>query len=245
MKNIAVIPARFAASRFPGQLMQRIGEKTIIRMVYENAVAMNLFDEVLVVTDSDENMNEIIAAGGAVTKSTKDHQSGSDRIAEAIASMDVDVVVNIQGDEPFVEREPLQNLLNCFSDPAVAVASVMKRFGEGDEPENPNQVKVVCNHNNDALYFSRSPIPFKRDRNADLPYFKHVGVYAYRKETLLNFTQWPMGALEQAEMLEQLRYLEKGVAIRMVETKTSSIGIDTPEDLERARVEYKSSLKGF
>jgi len=245
VKNIAVIPARFAASRFPGKLMQRIGEKTIIRMVYENAVAMNLFDEVLVVTDSDEIMNEIIAAGGAVTKSTKDHQSGSDRIAEAIASMDVDVVVNIQGDEPFVEREPLQNLLNCFSDPAVAVASVMKRFGEGDEPENPNQVKVVCNHNNDALYFSRSPIPFKRDRNADLPYFKHVGVYAYRKETLLNFTQWPMGALEQAEMLEQLRYLEKGVAIRMVETKTSSIGIDTPEDLERARTEYKTTLKGF
>jgi len=245
VKNIAVIPARFAASRFPGKLMQRIGEKTIIRMVYENAVAMNLFDEVLVVTDSDEIMNEIIAAGGAVTKSTKDHQSGSDRIAEAIASMDVDVVVNIQGDEPFVEREPLQNLLNCFSNPAVAVASVMKRFGEGDEPENPNQVKVVCNHNNDALYFSRSPIPFKRNRNADLPYFKHVGVYAYRKETLLNFTQWPMGALEQAEMLEQLRYLENGVAIRMVETKTSSIGIDTPEDLERARTEYKTTLKGF
>lgn len=245
MKNIAVIPARFAASRFPGKLMQRIGEKTIIRMVYENAVAMNLFDEVLVVTDSDDIMNEILSAGGAVTKSTKDHQSGSDRIAEAIEAMDVDVVVNIQGDEPFVEKEPLQDLLNCFNNPAVAVASVMKRFGEGDVPENPNQVKVVCNKNNDALYFSRSPIPFKRNRSADLPYFKHVGVYAYRKETLISFTQWPMGALEQAEMLEQLRYLENGVAIRMVETKTSSIGIDTPEDLERARVEYKSSLKGF
>lgn len=245
MKNIAVIPARFAASRFPGKLMQRIGEKTIIRMVYENAVAMHLFDEVLVVTDSDEIMNEILSIGGIVKKSTKDHQSGSDRIAEAIESMDVDVVVNIQGDEPFVEREPLQDLLNCFKDPGVSVASVMKRFGEGDEPENPNQVKVVCNRYNDALYFSRSPIPFKRNRSADLPYFKHVGVYAYRKETLLSFTQWPMGALEQSEMLEQLRYLENGVAIRMVETKTSSIGIDTPEDLERARVEYKSSLKGF
>ncbi len=245
MKNIAVIPARFAASRFPGKLMQRIGEKTIIRMVYENAVAMNLFDEVLVVTDSDEIMNEIVSIGGSVKKSTKDHQSGSDRIAEAIESMDVDVVVNIQGDEPFVEKEPLQDLLNCFKDPGVSVASVMKRFGERDEPENPNQVKVVCNRHNDALYFSRSPIPFKRNRSADLPYFKHVGVYAYRKETLLNFTQWPMGALEQTEMLEQLRYLENGVAIRMVETKTSSIGIDTPEDLERARVEYKSSLKGF
>ena len=214
-------------------------------MVYENAVAMHLFDEVLVVTDSDDIMNEILSVGGSVIKSTKDHQSGSDRIAEAIASMDVDVVVNIQGDEPFIEKEPLQDLLMCFEGPSVAVASIMKRFGEGDEPENPNQVKVVCNKNNDALYFSRSPIPFKRNRNADLPYFKHVGVYAYRKETLLSFTQWPMGALEQTEMLEQLRYLENGVAIRMVETKTNSIGIDTPEDLERARTEYKASLKGF
>ena len=245
MKNIAVIPARFAASRFPGKLMQRIGEKTIIRMVYENALAMHLFDEVLVVTDSDDIMNEILSVGGSVIKSTKDHQSGSDRIAEAIASMDVDVVVNIQGDEPFIEKEPLQDLLMCFEDPSVAVASIMKRFGEGDEPENPNQVKVVCNKNNDALYFSRSPVPFKRNRSADLPYFKHVGVYAYRKEALLNFTLWPMGALEQTEMLEQLRYLENGVAIRMVETKTTSIGIDTPEDLERARIEYKASLKGF
>ena len=245
MKKIAVIPARFAASRFPGKLMQKIGEKTIIRMVYENAVAMHLFDEVLVVTDSDDIMNEIFSVGGSVIKSTKDHQSGSDRIAEAIASMDVDVVVNIQGDEPFIEKEPLQDLLMCFEDPSVAVASVMKRFGEGDEPENPNQVKVVCNKNNDALYFSRSPIPFKRNHNADLPYFKHVGVYAYRKETLLSFTQWPMGALEQTEMLEQLRYLENGVAIRMVETKTNSIGIDTPEDLERARIEYRASPKGF
>ncbi len=245
MKKIAVIPARFAASRFPGKLMQRIGEKTIIRMVYENAVAMHLFDEVLVVTDSDDIMNEILSVGGSVIKSTKDHQSGSDRIAEAIASMDVGVVVNIQGDEPFIEKEPLQDLLMCFEDPSVAVASIMKRFGEGDEPENPNQVKVVCNKNNDALYFSRSPIPFKRNRSADLPYFKHVGVYAYRKETLLSFTQWPMGALEQTEMLEQLRYLENGVAIRMVETKTNSIGIDTPEDLERARTEYKASPKGF
>jgi 3-deoxy-manno-octulosonate cytidylyltransferase (CMP-KDO synthetase) len=245
VKNIAVIPARFAASRFPGKLMQRIGEKTIIRMVYENALAMHLFDEVLVVTDSDDIMNEILSVGGSVIKSTKDHQSGSDRIAEAIASMDVDVVVNIQGDEPFIEKEPLQDLLMCFEDPSVAVASIMKRFGEGDEPENPNQVKVVCNKNNDALYFSRSPVPFKRNRSADLPYFKHVGVYAYRKEALLNFTLWPMGALEQTEMLEQLRYLENGVAIRMVETKTTSIGIDTPEDLERARIEYKASLKGF
>ncbi len=241
MKKIAVIPARFAASRFPGKLMQRIGEKTIIRMVYENAVSMDLFDEVLVVTDSDEIMHEILSIGGNVKKSTKEHQSGSDRIAEAVALMDVDVVVNIQGDEPFVEREPLHDLLRCFEDAEVMVASVMKRFEAGEEPENPNQVKVICNKNRDALYFSRSPIPFMRNRSTGLPYFKHVGVYAYRKQTLLDFTEWPLGALEQTEMLEQLRYLENGVAIRMVETKTMSIGIDTPEDLERARAEFRSS----
>lgn len=212
-------------------------------MVYENAVAMNLFDEVLVITDSDDIMHEILYFGGNVKKSTKEHQSGSDRIAEAIVSMDVDVVVNIQGDEPFVEKEPLRDLLHCFEDDGVMVASVMKRFEAGDEPENPNQVKVVCNKHNDALYFSRSPIPFMRNKSAGLPYFKHVGVYAYRKQTLLDFTQWPMGVLEQTEMLEQLRYLENGVAIRMVETKTMSIGIDTPEDLERARTEYVSKLK--
>lgn len=243
MKKIAVIPARFAASRFPGKLMQRIGEKTIIRMVYENAVSMKLFDEVLVVTDSDDIMQEILSIGGNVKKSTKEHQSGSDRIAEAIASMDVGVVVNIQGDEPFLEKEPLRDLLHCFEDAGVMVASVMKRFEAGDEPENPNQVKVVCNKNNDALYFSRSPIPFMRNRTAGLPYFKHVGVYAYRKQTLLDFTRWPIGALEQTEMLEQLRYLENGITIKMVETKTMSIGIDTPEDLERARTEYRSSFK--
>lgn len=240
MKTIAVIPARFAATRFPGKLMETIGDKTIIRLVYENALSTGLFDSVWVVTDSDVIAEEIKSIGGAVKMSLREHVSGSDRIAEAIAELDVDVVVNIQGDEPFVAKEPLSDLVACFKDVRVCVASLMKRFDETDEPGNPNQVKVVCNKLNDALYFSRSLIPFNRNLLVQSPVFRHIGVYAYRKQILLDFTSWPAGVLEQTEMLEQLRYLENGISIRMVETTTSSIGIDTPEDLEKAREYYQS-----
>lgn len=240
MKTIAVIPARFAATRFPGKLMQTIGDKTIISMVHANAVATGLFNEVLVVTDSDIIADEVRAQGGLVSMSKKEHVSGSDRIAEAIEDRDVDVIVNIQGDEPFVSKEPLADLIACFEDQDVQVASLMKKFGTGDDPGNPNQVKVVCNKKGDALYFSRSLIPFKRNLLTESVVFRHIGVYAYRKSALLAFTSWPTGSLEQTEMLEQLRYLENGVNIRMVETRTSSIGIDTPEDLEVARKYHRS-----
>ena len=243
MKKIAVIPARFAATRFPGKLMQRIGDKTIIRMVYENVQAMGLFDDVLVVTDNDQIVEEIKAIGGTVKKSSQEHPSGSDRIAEAIMDMDVDVVVNVQGDEPFVDISPLEKLLNAISEPDVVVASVMQKLGMDEDINNPNFVKVVCDKNNNALYFSRSPIPYKRNLQSSLPIYKHVGVYAFKKNTLLEFTKWPMGVLEQTEMLEQLRYLENGVSIKMVETTTSSIGIDTPEDLEKAKLYYANRKK--
>jgi 3-deoxy-manno-octulosonate cytidylyltransferase (CMP-KDO synthetase) len=238
VKTIAVIPARYGASRFPGKLMHRIGDKTIISMVYSNAVATGLFDAVWVVTDSDEIEQEISKGGGLVKRSQKEHQSGSDRIAEAVADMEAEVVINIQGDEPFIDAKPLQELIEAFNDEKVKVASLMKRFGPEDEPENPNQVKVVCNKLGDALYFSRSPIPFRRNKQSELPYFRHIGVYGFRKDTLLYFTQWPVGDLEQTEMLEQLRYLENGVSIRMIETESTSIGIDTPDDLLRARAFY-------
>lgn len=243
MKKIAVIPARFAATRFPGKLMQRIGDKTIIRMVYENVQAMGLFDDVLVVTDNDQIVEEIRAIGGTVKKSSQEHPSGSDRIAEAIMDMDVDVVVNVQGDEPFVDISPLEKLLTAISEPDVVVASVMQKLGMDEDINNPNFVKVVCDKNNNALYFSRSPIPYKRNLQSSLPIYKHVGVYAFKKNTLLEFTKWPMGVLEQTEMLEQLRYLENGVSIKMVETTTSSIGIDTPEDLEKAKLYYANRKK--
>lgn len=238
MKKIAVIPARFAASRFPGKLMQKIGDKTIIRMVYENVRSMQLFDNVFVVTDNDDILHEIQSTGGSVIKSIGEHQSGSDRIAEAILNLDADVVVNVQGDEPFVNADPLEKLLSAFKDNNVYVASVMQQLGTEEDINNPNIVKVVCDKNNFALYFSRSPIPYKRNLTSSLPIYKHIGVYGYRKQTLLEFTKWPMGVLEQTEMLEQLRYLENGVKIKMVETNTSSIGIDTPEDLEKAKLFY-------
>jgi 3-deoxy-manno-octulosonate cytidylyltransferase (CMP-KDO synthetase) len=243
LKKIAVIPARFAATRFPGKLMQKIGDKTIIRMVYENVQAMELFDDVLVVTDNDQIVEEIKAIGGSVKKSSQEHPSGSDRIAEAIMDMDVDVIVNVQGDEPFVDISPLEKLLTAISEPNVVVASVMQKLGMDEDINNPNFVKVVCDKNNNALYFSRSPIPYKRNLQSSLPIYKHVGVYAFKKNALLAFTKWPMGFLEQTEMLEQLRYLENGVSIKMVETSTSSIGIDTPEDLEKAKLYYANRKK--
>jgi 3-deoxy-manno-octulosonate cytidylyltransferase (CMP-KDO synthetase) len=243
LKTIAVIPARFAATRFPGKLMQKIGDKTIIRMVYENAVESGIFNQVLVVTDSEVIFKEIQSLGGFVKMSGGEHVSGSDRIAEAIVDLDVDVVVNIQGDEPFIKKEPLADLLDCFKDESVCVASLMKKVGDDEEVNNPNMVKVVCNKANEALYFSRSAIPFKRNTQTKLPYFKHIGVYAFKKKTLLEFTRWPQGELEQTEMLEQLRYLENGVSIKMVETSFSSIGIDTLEDYEKAK-EYFTLLSG-
>lgn len=242
MKTIAVIPARFAATRFPGKLMQKIGDKTIIRMVYENAVATGLFDQVLVVTDSDEIFNEITIYGGSVKMSLGEHASGSDRIAEAVTNIDVDIVINIQGDEPFIKKEPLAALIKSFEEKDVKVSSLMKVITQEADIINPNIVKVVCNNKNDALYFSRSPIPFKRNISSTQPIYRHIGVYAFKKQALLEFTTWPQGNLEQAEMLEQLRYLENGISIRMVETTSTSIGIDTPEDLDLAKA-YYSQMK--
>ena len=239
MKIIAFIPARYAATRFPGKLMHTIGEKTIIRMVYENALQTGLFDEVVVVTDSEIIYNEISIHGGIVKMSITEHNSGSDRIAEVAASMNVDVVVNIQGDEPFIEKEPLESLVASFKDYNVQVASLMKKISDEEEINNPNVVKVICNYKNDALYFSRSAIPFFRNTSSNVPVYKHIGVYAFRKDALLQFTKWNIGKLENTEMLEQLRYLENGVTIKMVETETTSVGIDTPGDLEMARKLYK------
>ncbi len=238
MKKIAFIPARYAATRFPGKLMQKIGEQTIISMVYQNAVDMKLFDDVVVVTDSDVISDEIIKIGGSVVKSKKEHQSGSDRIAEACEEMNIDVVVNIQGDEPFIKKQPIEKLLNAFEDGGVSVASLMQKFPENESYENTNIVKVVCNKFNDALYFSRSVVPYKRNKEVEELVYRHIGVYAYRKNALLNFTKWPVGVLEKTELLEQLRYLENGVSIRMVETYEASVGIDTPEDLKKAIAFY-------
>ena len=237
MKKIAMIPARYAATRFPAKLMQMLGDKTVIRRTYDNTVATGLFDEVMVVTDSEQIFNEITSHGGKAVMSINTHESGSDRIAEAAASLDFDIVVNVQGDEPFMQREPLRQLLEVFEGPGgenVQVASMMKVSKDPVRIANPNCVKVAVDKNNFSLLFSRSPIPYHRNEAITPVYYEHIGVYAFRKQTLLHFTQWPMTPLESVEKLEQLRYLENGVPLKMVVVDFDGVGIDTPEDLERA-----------
>jgi 3-deoxy-manno-octulosonate cytidylyltransferase (CMP-KDO synthetase) len=234
MIKIAMIPARYAATRFPAKLMQLLKDKTVIRHTYDNTVATGLFDEVMVVTDSEIIFNEITQHGGKAKMSVKEHESGSDRIAEAIADMDVDIVVNVQGDEPFVQRAPLEKLLETFTDQAVQVASLMQVLTEEKYITDPNYVKVAVDKNMNSLLFSRSVIPYQRDKNVAVTYYEHIGVYAFRKQALLNFTNWPITPLEAAEKIECLRYLENGVPLKMVVTQYMGVEIDTPEDLERA-----------
>ena len=234
---VAAIPARYEATRFPGKLMQVLGNKTIIRHVYDNTVSTGLFNDVFVVTDSDIIYKEIKDNGGKVIMSKKEHESGSDRIAEAIAEMNIDVVVNVQGDEPFIKKEPLEKLVRLFNDDGIQVASLMRKISK-EEATNSNNVKVVTDKSGYALYFSRSIIPYQRDEKLNNEYFLHVGVYAYKKNALITFTKLPQSQLEKIEKLEQLRYLENGIKIKMAETDYKNIAIDTPEDLEKA----KSSL---
>ena len=230
----AFIPARYAATRFPAKLMQMLGDKTVIRHTYDNTVATGLFDEVYVVTDSEIIFDEIVNNGGKAIMSERSHESGSDRIAEAIENLDIDIVLNVQGDEPFVKKEPLQKVIDVFSDATVQVASLMQVLSNPQLIEDPNYVKVAVDIHNNALFFSRSVIPYPRDKEAAAKYYEHIGVYAFKKQTLLDFTNWPMSPLEAAEKIECLRYLENGVAIKMVVTEYMGVEIDTPEDLIKA-----------
>jgi 3-deoxy-D-manno-octulosonate cytidylyltransferase len=237
MKKAALIPARYAASRFPGKLMQMLGNKTVIRHTYDNTAATGLFDEVIVATDSPVIFDEITGNGGKAVMSKKAHESGSDRIAEAVANMDVQIVVNVQGDEPFVKKEPLQKLLRVFEDEpgkSVQVASLMQVLKEEKYIADPNYVKVAVDKNCNALFFSRSVIPYPRSREVPVVYYEHIGVYAFRKQALIDFTHWPVTPLEAAEKIECLRYLENGVPLKMVIVDYMGVEIDTPEDLERA-----------
>jgi 3-deoxy-manno-octulosonate cytidylyltransferase (CMP-KDO synthetase) len=238
MKIIAVIPARYASTRFPAKLMQDLGGKTVIVRTYQAAIDTKLFDDVFVVTDSDIIYKEILSHGGKAILSIKEHESGSDRIAEAVENLDVDIVVNVQGDEPFIDTEPLANVIEVFrndTEKKVDLASLMREINDESEINNPNNVKVVTDQNGFALYFSRSVIPYPREKNVGVRYMQHIGIYAFRKQALLDFYALPMKSLEASEKLEQLRYLEFGKRIKMVETTHVGIGIDTPEDLEKAR----------
>jgi 3-deoxy-manno-octulosonate cytidylyltransferase (CMP-KDO synthetase) len=234
MKKIAMIPARYAATRFPAKLMQQLGKKTVIRHTYDNTVATGLFDQVIVVTDSDIIFTEITSHGGSAIKSKRTHESGSDRIAEAAADLDVDIILNVQGDEPFVKKAPLQKLLTVFDDSSVLVASLMQVMKDEKFIADENYVKVAVDLNNNSLFFSRSIIPYARDKQITINYYEHIGVYAFRKQALLDFTSWPITPLEAAEKIECLRYLEHGIPLKMVLTDYMGVEIDTPEDLERA-----------
>ena len=235
-KIIAVIPARYEASRFPGKLMQLLGEKTVITTTYQNVVETGLFDEVFVATDSEIILKEIKNAGGKAMM-TGQHETGSDRIAEAVQNIDCDIVVNVQGDEPFIKTEPLKQLISVFEaddKKEISLASLKIHLTEKQEIESPNNVKVITDKDGFALYFSRSVIPYPREEKG-VKYFKHIGVYAFRREALLNFAKLPMKPLEIAEKIECLRYLEYGMKIKMIETNFVGVGIDVPEDLEKAR----------
>ncbi len=227
-----MIPARYAATRFPYKLMQPLGNKTVIRHTYDNTLATNLFDEVYVVTDHKIIYEDITSHGGKAIMSKTAHDSGSDRIAEAIKDMDVDIVLNVQGDEPFVDKQMLLNLLQAIkNDTTVKVASPIKKITDLRKINNPNIVKVAIDKNNNSLLFSRSPIPYNRDETIAPTYYEHVGVYAFTKAALLQFTNWAPAPLEIAEKIECLRYLENALQLRMVLTDSEIIKIDVPEDL--------------
>ena len=237
-----MIPARYAASRFPGKLMQDLSGETVILRTYKAAVRTGLFDDVFVVTDSEIIYDEIVKNGGKAIRSISEHDCGSDRIAEAVQDMDVDIVVNVQGDEPFTDRESLEKVINVFKEDTlkeVDLASLMTKIDDWEEINNPNTVKVITDERNFAMYFSRSPIPYPRDQNTSVTYFKHKGVYAFRKAAIVDFYHLPMRMLEATEKIEAIRYLEYGKKIKMVETDSEGIEIDTPEDLERAKKVWK------
>ena len=231
------------ATRFPAKLVADLCGKPLIARTYLSTVATGVFDEVMVVTDHEEIARIIKQEGGRVFMSRKEHQSGSDRIAEAVQDLDAEVVVNVQGDEPFQDRSSLQNLVEVFKDGQVEVASLMARITDPLQIENPNAVKVVVDKQHFALYFSRSPLPYKRNPEIEVPVYKHIGIYAYRRPTLLRFTQLEKSQLEMVEMLEQLRLLENGIRIKMVESNHQAVAVDTKQDLEKAIAYYAAHFE--
>ena len=237
MKIIAVIPARYNASRFPGKLMAKLGDTSVILRTYMSTVNTKLFEEVFVVTDSLVILDEIQKNGGKSIMSKRQHECGSDRIAEAIEDMNADIIVNVQGDEPFVNRDALKKIIEVFKtdhNREISVSSLMQEFKNIEEVKDPNFVKVVVDKDNFAMYFSRSPIPYCRDESASIKYYEHIGVYAFRKDALLDFYKMPMKINEVLERIEAIRYLEYGKKIKMIETKYVGVEIDTPEDLKMA-----------
>ena len=239
MKFTAIIPARYASTRFPGKPLAILGGKTVIQRVYEQAVSV--LDDAYVATDDERILQTVEAFGGRAVMTRGDHKSGTDRIEEAATKIGTtaDVIINIQGDEPFIHPSQIETLCRLFDDPQTQIGTLGKRFESMEAVENPNSPKIVTDVKGFALYFSRSVIPFIRGRQRDewfgqYPFLKHLGIYAYRREVLGEITKLPQSSLEIAESLEQLRWLQNGYRIRVGETNIETVGIDTPEDLQRA-----------
>ena len=239
MKYIAIIPARYASTRFPGKPLAILGGKTVIQRVYEQV--STLLDEVYVATDDERIFQCVEAFEGRAVMTRADHKSGTDRIQEAATTIgtDADVIINVQGDEPFIQPSQVETLMHLFDDPQTQIGTLGKLFESIEAIENPNSPKIVVDNRGFALYFSRSVIPFIRGKEhsewfGEYPFLKHLGIYAYRREVLAEVTQLPQSSLEKAESLEQLRWLQNGYRIRVGLTDVETVGIDTPEDLQRA-----------
>ena len=245
MKFIGIIPARYASTRFPGKPLAILGNRPVIQHVYEKALAA--LGEAYVATDDERIFDAVKAFGGKTVMTRTDHKSGTDRIEEACEKIgtDADVIINIQGDEPFVATSQIETLKGLFDHPQTQIGTLGKHFESMEAVLNPNSPKIVTDKNGFALYFSRSVVPFVRGKEqgewlTHFPYLKHLGIYAYRREILHEITQLPQSSLEIAESLEQLRWLENGYRIRVGLTETETVGIDTPEDLQRAEEFLKS-----
>lgn len=238
MPVLGVIPARYASTRFPGKPLTVINGKTMIRRVYEQASACRSLGKVVVATDDDRIADEIKSFGGSVVMTSDQHRSGTDRCAETVQKVDGNwnVVINIQGDEPFIQPEQIDLLTGLFNDPQVQIGTLVKKLSDPSDLDNPNTMKVVLDAQNYGMYFSRSPIPFVRGAEktewlSKHLFYKHIGIYGYRTDVLLELTKLAPGKLEIAESLEQLRWLENGYKIRTAFTELETISIDTPEDL--------------
>lgn len=239
MKFMAIIPARYASTRYPGKPLAILGGKTVIQRVYEQV--KSVLDDVYVATDDDRIYSTVTDFGGKAVMTRADHKSGTDRIEEAAEKigLDADVIINVQGDEPFIQPSQIETLMQLFDAPETQIGTLGKPFESIDAVENPNSPKIVTDNRGFALYFSRSIIPYIRGKERDswfgeYPFLKHLGIYAYRREVLAEVTKLPMSSLEKAESLEQLRWLQNGYRIRVGLTDIETVGIDTPEDLTRA-----------
>ncbi|HSM49114.1 MAG TPA: 3-deoxy-manno-octulosonate cytidylyltransferase [Draconibacterium sp.] len=248
MKFIAIIPARYESTRFPGKPLALINNKPMIQWVYENVV--KTVDEAWVATDDERILKAVENFGGRAIETLSTHQSGTDRCAEAARKIgenyDFDVVINVQGDEPFIQTKQIELLKSCFSTDT-EIATLIKKIDSNEELFNPNRPKVVTDNKQNALYFSRSPIPFVRGTENEnwvsvQLFWAHIGMYAYKKEVLQKISKLNQGVLEMAESLEQLRWLENGFKIKTAVTEHQSIGIDTPEDLELALQLLRNNL---